>query len=126
MSKASRITVEGKIAADVEIRQAGNSQVAEVTIPHTRRRKNGQGQWEDAGETTWFKAPFWGDDAVKVAGLTKGTEVVVSGELEVKPYLKRDGSAGASALLLFPTIGVVPGAQSPAPAVAPTFDEQPF
>lgn len=109
MSTVSRITVEGYLASDVQVRQTSSGPVADVVIPHTRRRKNKQtDQFEDAGPTTWFKAAFWKDDTVKAQGLTKGTRVIVTGELEVEPYSKGDGTAGANAVLLFASIAVVP------------------
>lgn len=123
MSKVSPITVQGFLAQDVETRQAGSANVAEVTVPHTRRKKNSQtGQYEDAGETTWFKAPFWNDDIAKVAGLKKGTPVILTGELsEVRAYVKGDGKAGANVVLAFATVAVVPqsGQSQQAPAPAP-------
>lgn len=121
MSKVSTITVEGYLAQDVEVRQTNAGAVAEVTVPHTRRRKNQQtGQYEDAGATTWFKAAFWKDDIARVQGLKKGTPVILMGELgEVRAYVKSDNTAGANVVLLFASIGVTPARtqqQSDAPA----------
>ena len=76
MSKVSRVTVEGKASQAVEVKttQSGN-RLCEVSVPHQRRRVNKQAnEWESVGETTWFRATFWGEDADRVAGLVeKGT-----------------------------------------------------
>lgn len=124
MSKVSTITVEGFLAQDVEVRQTNAGAVAEVTVPHTRRKKNQQTQqWEDAGATTWFKAAFWKDDIARVQGLKKGTPVILMGELgEVRAYVKSDNTAGANVTLLFASIGVAPAKQSQGQASQPSGD----
>ena len=60
MSKVSTITVEGFAATTPEVRTTnGGKKVADVVVYHTRRRKNAQEQWEDAGPATVYVASMW-------------------------------------------------------------------
>lgn len=111
MSKAT-MTVEGFVAKDPEVRSVNGKTVVQVTVPHTPRRKNASGQFEDAGDTLWVEASFWESegDAV-VAAVRKGMLVTVTGVPELNVYSKSDGSAGASLRLRFATLGVIPRAE---------------
>lgn len=53
--------------------------------------------WGDRQETLWIDASLWGDRAEKLAPyLTKGKAVTVAGDVGLRQFEKRDGSAGAS------------------------------
>jgi single-strand DNA-binding protein len=66
-------------------------------------------QWEDAGETTWWrvtewekKAEFWAEH------LLKGTKVLVIGTAGVRTFEKKDGSKGFSAEVKPKHIAIIP------------------
>lgn len=107
MSKAT-ITVEGFIANDLEVRDAGGHRVVEVSVPHTPSKKNDAGEWEDSGPTTWFSASFWNEHADELlSSVEKGALVVLTGVPELESYAKRDGSPGGKVLVKSPTIARV-------------------
>lgn len=117
MSKAT-LTIEGFIARDPETRDHNGQQVATVTVPHTPRRKNRDtGQFEDAGDTLWVQASFWGDDAAAIIQTArKGELVTITGQPELNVYTKNDGTAAASLRLKFATLGIIPRATKSQPA----------
>lgn len=117
MSKAT-LTIEGFIARDPETRDVNGQQVATVTVPHTPRRKNRDtGQFEDAGDTLWVQASFWGDDAAAIIQTArKGELVTITGQPELNVYTKNDGTAAASLRLKFATLGIIPRAAKSQPA----------
>lgn len=118
MSKATT-TIEGFVSKDPETKDANGQRVVEVTVPHTPRKLNKQtNQYEDAGDTQWWVASFWGEagDAI-LANVRKSDLVTVTGQPSPRAYVKGDGSAAVALELKFPTLGVIPrGRRQAAPA----------
>lgn len=107
MSKAT-LQVEGFIANDLQVRDAGGHRVVEVSVPHTPSKKNDAGEWEDSGPTTWFTATFWNEHADELlSSVEKGSLVILSGMPELETYAKRDGTPGAKVKIMHPTIARV-------------------
>ena len=107
------IQLTGNLGSDSELSftPSGKAKL-EFSVGDTPRRLNQQtNQWEDAGETTWWrvteweaKAEFWAEH------LQKGTKVLVIGTAGVRTYEKKDGSKGFSAEIKPKTIALVPKA----------------
>lgn len=107
MSKAT-ITVEGMVSKDPELRTAAGKPVITVDVPHTPRKKDGD-QWVDAGDTIWFQAAFWEQDAEAIAAtVRKGSIVTVTGFPELNVYKRQDGSPGVTVRIKGGTLGVIP------------------
>jgi single-strand DNA-binding protein len=111
------ITVTGNLGSDSELTFTPNGKAKlEFSVGDTPRRLNPQtNQWEDAGETTWWrvtewerKAEFWAEH------LRKGTKVTVIGTGGVRTYDKKDGAKGWSAEIKPRTIALVPKQGAPA------------
>ena len=143
------ITLSGNLGRDAELKYTNNgSPVLELNIADTPRRKNADtGQWEDAGNTVWFRASVWGGlgEAIANANIaTKGATVDVTGTLSVREY-EKDGQTRTSHEVRVNTIGIRekrgagnnaprPAASAapadpwgaPAPAQATFPDEPPF
>jgi single-strand DNA-binding protein len=105
------ITLTGNLGSDSELTFTPNGKAKlEFSVGDTPRRLNQQtNQWEDAGETTWWrvtewekKAEFWAEH------LLKGTKVLIIGTAAVRTYEKKDGSKGFSAEIKPKTIAVIP------------------
>lgn len=108
MSTAT-ITVEAFVANELEVRQAGDHRVVDVSLPHTPRKfDKSRNEWVDAGDTVWFQATFWDEHVEPILqAVEKGSLVTVTGTPELEAYAKRDGTPGAKIKLAFPTIAVV-------------------
>jgi len=113
MSKATT-TIEGFVANELEVKDVKGHRVVKVTVPHTPRRLNKQtNQWEDAGETAWFTASFWDEQADMIlSGVTKRDLVTITGQPSPRGYQKQDGSIAVETELRFATLGVIPRAAS--------------
>lgn len=84
------IAIEGNLgnAPDVRILKSGKK-VARFNIAHTRRWKSGEGFNE---ETLWVRCEVWDWQADKVSEFTKGTPVIVIGEIRLDEYERKDGT----------------------------------
>ena len=108
MSKAT-ITIEGYLSRDPELKYARSSgkPFLSISVPYTPRKQE-NGQWVDAGDTTWFQATVFDADAEYLAGiLVKGTQVMITAQPEVNVFQKQDGSHQANIVLKFPTIAII-------------------
>lgn len=117
------IQITGNLGSDSELTFTPNGKAKlEFSVGDTPRRLNPQtNQWEDAGETTWWRVTEWERKAEALAEhLLKGTKVLVVGTAAVRTYEKKDGSKGFSAEVRPKSIAIIPksgGQQSqPRPA----------
>jgi single-strand DNA-binding protein len=72
----------------------GGKTVINFTVAHTEKYKDGQGNQQS--KTTWLECAYWTDRTAVAPYLTKGTQVYISGNPEVKSFAKNDGTTGAS------------------------------
>lgn len=89
---APELTITGNLTADPVPRTSSNGKpYATFTIAYTKKRKNQQGQWEDA-YTTYIDCRVWNDLARHVvASLHKGARVVAIGELTQRDGMDKQG-----------------------------------
>lgn len=101
-----KITETARLYADVELRfTPGGKAVANVPLVFSKRKKNAQGDWEDAG-AVFVRGTAWDQLAENCAeSLFKGVDVLVSGELSVREYERKDGSKGTSVEMNIYAIG---------------------
>ncbi|GAB3125828.1 single-stranded DNA-binding protein [Glaciibacter psychrotolerans] len=130
MARAT-INIEGFVAKDLEVRNANGKAVVDVSVPVTPQRKNDQtNQWEDSGETVWFKATFWEDHAEVVAHLiSKGALVSLTGTGIKVDAWESNGKSGVNLVVVNPTIARIAqkprrGGQGAAPAAHNSQNEQ--
>ena len=105
------IQLTGNLGSDSELTFTPNGKAKlEFSVGDTPRRLNQQtNQWEDAGETTWWRVTEWEAKAEALAEhLLKGTKVLVIGTAGVRTYEKKDGSKGWSAEIKPRHIAIVP------------------
>lgn len=84
------VAISGNLARDAEVRQAGSTSVANLTVAVNDRRRNKQtGEWEDVPQ--WVDCTLLGTRAEKLAPyLTKGTKVSIQGKLHYSSW-EKDG-----------------------------------
>lgn len=127
MSRAT-VTIDGYVSRDLELRRTGNGKaVTSISVPCQRSKKNQDGSYENLGETTWWQATLWEEQAEQYAQLLKkGSHVTITGIPEVTMYQKSDGTSGVRAEILFPVVGMIPRApQRQQQAPAESWGQQP-
>jgi single-strand DNA-binding protein len=97
LANISTITILGNIGRDPETRFTPNGKMnVSFTVAVNKRRGNG----EEA--VLWFRVTAWGklaeilDGLVAQGAMTKGKQVYVAGDLDVKDYQSRDGETRTS------------------------------
>ena len=118
------ISIEGWIANELSVREAGSKRVVDISIPVQQQKKTDNG-WEDIGAPVWYKASFWEEhgDAV-MQTVNKGSLVTVTGTPRLDLYLKA-GAAAGSIVIDFPVLAVVvkrPKRGQSAPAPEPVWN----
>jgi single-strand DNA-binding protein len=121
-------TFAGRLGRDPETRQVGDNSVTSFSLAVNRFKKDDGPLWVDV--SAWGKL---GDTAARF--LHKGREVVVTGRIDLRTYIKNDGTQGASLTIDARDITFVGDReQTPAPvsraefapAGAPSTDDIPF
>lgn len=98
------ITIKGNLATDPELRYVPNGKpVATIIVLENRRVRQG-GEWTDA-EPNRFEVEVWDHQAQNVAdSLTKGSPVVVVGNIITKKWTK-DGENRTRQILRAELVG---------------------
>jgi len=104
------ITVIGNLAAppDLKYTPSGHAVLNGSAAVNRRKFDKNRNEWTDAG-TDWYRFALWGAKAeAAVEVLTKGTRVIVVGELESREYDAQDGTKRTVWEIRATEVGVVP------------------
>lgn len=132
-----RIAETAFVHSEPELRfTPGGKAVLNVPLLFKKSRKNPDtGEWEDQGKL-FARGTLWGDRAEAAADeISKGSDVIVIGEIEQRDYERKDGSKGLSIEVRIFEIAAKPGKKAGRasrdgfgsdPWGAPAADEKPF
>ena len=93
MAGETQITIIGNLTNDPELRYTpSGSAVANFAVASTPRTYDRQTQgWKD-GETLYLRVSVWRDQAANIQNsLTKGTRVIIQGNLKSRSYETKEG-----------------------------------
>jgi len=92
----ANITIHGNIGREPELRTAGSSQVLSFSVADKGFIPvKGGGQ----APAQWYNVEVWGQQGERLYNtLSKGSEVVVSGQLVQRPYTSKKNAAEAMSL----------------------------
>jgi len=91
------VQIVGTVTRDPELRfTTGGAAVCSFGVAWNPRRRNANGEWEN-GEPSFFNCTAWRDMGENIAAsITKGTRVVVTGEISARNWEDRDGNKRTS------------------------------
>ncbi len=89
-----KMQVIGNLGKDCVVNTVNGKNVINFTIAHTEKYRDGQGNSQE--KTTWVDCAYWTDKTALAQYLTKGKQVFVEGQPEVRSFTRQDGTAGAS------------------------------
>jgi single-strand DNA-binding protein len=89
-----KMQVIGNLGKDCVVNSVNGKNVINFTVAHTEKYKDSQGNNQE--KTTWVDCAYWTDRTGLSPYLTKGKQVFVEGNPEVRTFTRQDGTAGAS------------------------------
>jgi single-strand DNA-binding protein len=89
-----KMQVIGNLGKDCVVNAVNGKNVINFTVAHTEKYKDSGGNQQE--KTTWVDCAYWTDRTAIAPYLTKGTQVFVEGQPEVRSFQRNDGTAGAS------------------------------
>jgi single-strand DNA-binding protein len=100
------ITISGNLGADPELRfTKSGAAFVKLRVAVTDRKKQADGTWTD-GDTLWMDVSAWNGLAENAAeSLSKGSRVIVHGNLKPRTFEKKDGTIGTAIELEATDIG---------------------
>lgn len=118
------VTFVGRLGGDAEQRYTtGGTAVSGFSLAVDRQKKDGQKQ-----PPIWLRVTLWGKQAESLTQyLTKGKQVAVQGELDVREYTDKSGEKRTSVEIQGRQITLLGGGDAkPAPANTPSDEDIPF
>ena len=118
-----KLQIIGNLGKDCVVNTVNGKNVINFTVAHTEKYKDSQGNNQE--KTTWVDCAYWTDRTGISPYLTKGKQVFVEGQPEVRTFTRQDGTGGASLSLRVREVqllggradgGSVPAVSSAAPA----------
>jgi single-strand DNA-binding protein len=89
-----KMQVIGRLGKDCTVNTVNGKNVMNFTVAHSEKYKDSQGTQQE--KTTWVDCAYWNDRTAVAQYLTKGTQVFVEGQPEVRSFQRNDGTSGAS------------------------------
>jgi single-strand DNA-binding protein len=108
----------GHLGKDCITNTVNGKNVINFSVAHSEKYKDAQGNLVE--RTTWVECAYWTDRTGIAQYLTKGRQVFVEGQPEVRTYPKNDGTTGASLTVRISNVQLLGGnAQGGATGSAP-------
>jgi len=89
-----KMQVIGNLGKDCSVNTGNGKNVINFTVAHTEKYRDSQGNNQE--KTTWVDCAYWTDRTAIAQYLTKGKQVFVEGQPEVRSFTRQDGTSGAS------------------------------
>ena len=89
-----KMQIIGNLGKDCMVNTVNGKNVINFTVAHTEKYKDSQGNQQE--KTTWVDCAYWTDRTAVAQYLTKGKQVYVEGQPEVRSFQRNDGTPGAS------------------------------
>jgi len=89
-----KLQIIGNLGKDCVVNTVNGKNVINFTVAHTEKYKDSQGNNQE--KTTWVDCAYWTDRTAISPYLTKGKQVFVEGQPEVRTFTRQDGTGGAS------------------------------
>ena len=89
-----KMQVIGNLGKDCIVNTVNGKNVINFTVAHTEKYRDSQGNNQE--KTTWVDCAYWTDRTGISPYLTKGKQVFVEGNPEVRTFTRQDGTSGAS------------------------------
>ena len=89
-----KMQIIGHLGKDCVVNTVNGKNVINFTVAHTEKFRDAQGNNQE--KTTWVDCAYWTDRTAISPYLTKGKQVYVDGNPDVRSFQRNDGTPGAS------------------------------
>jgi single-strand DNA-binding protein len=89
-----KMQIIGRLGKDCVVNTVNGKNVINFSVAHSEKYKDSQGTQQE--KTIWVDCAYWTDRTAVSPYLTKGTQVFVEGQPEVRTFTRQDGTSGAS------------------------------
>ncbi|MBS1574795.1 MAG: single-stranded DNA-binding protein [Bacteroidetes bacterium] len=113
-----KMQVIGNLGKDCVVNTVNGKNVINFTVAHTEKYRDSQGNNQE--KTTWVDCAYWTDRTAISPYLTKGKQVFVEGQPEVRSFTRQDGTAGASLSLRVREVQLLGGRGDSVPSSVPS------
>ena len=104
------VTLKGNLVDDAQVKQVNEDYVINYTVATNNRKQDESGNWVNNGEPTYLNGSIWTKDGAQAASngklLTKGTSVIVTGQMRSRNYVNKEGLDKSVIELLTDDIGL--------------------
>lgn len=109
---SAKLEIVGNLADPKRAQSRDGKAILNLSVGHTPRRKNRDtGEWEDAGDTLWVRAAWFGDEADLIGSqVAKGMRVRIEGEPQMS-VREHEGRTYTNLELRWPSITFLPQRQ---------------
>jgi len=114
-----KMQVIGNLGKDCVVNTVNGKNVINFTVAHTEKYKDSQGVNQE--KTTWVDCAYWTDRTAISPYLTKGKQVFVEGNPEVRSFTRQDGTGGASLSLRVREVQLLGGKGETGGSITPAY-----
>ena len=104
------VTLKGNLVDDAQVKQVNEDYVINYTVATNNRKQDEKGNWVNNGEPTYLNGSIWTKDGTQAASngklLTKGTSIIVTGQMRTRSYENKEGINKTVVELLTDDIGL--------------------
>lgn len=94
-----KVELVGRAVASPELQKSkDNNSYAKISVAVNWKSKDPEGN--ETEEVTYYEVLVFNKRAEKSTNIEKGTPLRVTGDLQIKPYLSKDGEAKVSATVI--------------------------
>jgi single-strand DNA-binding protein len=105
-----KMQVIGNLGKDCVDNNVNGKTVINFTVAHTEKYRDAQGN--NTEKTTWVDCAYWTDKTAVAPYLTKGKQVYVEGQPDLRTYTRQDGTQGATLNMRVRELQLVGGARN--------------
>jgi single-strand DNA-binding protein len=103
----NKIIICGRLGKDATVNNVNGKNVINFSVVTSERWKDSTGEMRE--KSTWFDVSRWSDNTNVAQYLTKGSQVIVEGSVDVRTYNGADGTTKASLSIKATNIELVGG-----------------
>ena len=109
-----KVILIGRVGKDATVNDVNGKSVINFSLCHSESWKNAQGEKQE--KSTWFDCSYWKDNTSVAQYITKGSQVYVEGQVDIRTYQAADGGTKATLAVKVGMVQLLGGGNTQQPA----------